>query len=57
MDKADGSGTVLFDLKERDWSDEVLSALGIPRGWMPPLMKGQRFTGHRDPELPLQPPG
>ena len=23
MDKADGSGTVLFDLKERDWSDEV----------------------------------
>ena len=28
MDKADGAGTVLFDLKARDWSDEVLSALG-----------------------------
>src|SRR5512139_1355632 len=30
MDKADGSGTVLFDLRKRDWSDEVLSALAIP---------------------------
>ena len=38
MDKADGSGTVLFDLKERDWSGEVLSALGIPRSWMPPAL-------------------
>src|SRR5918993_1285050 len=35
MDKADGAGTVLFDLKKRDWSDEVLSALEIPRPWMP----------------------
>src|SRR5215216_1450004 len=35
MDKADGAGTVLFDLKARDWSDEVLTALEIPRGWMP----------------------
>src|SRR5688572_3848853 len=25
MDKADGSGTVLFDLKSRDWSREVLA--------------------------------
>ena len=31
MDKADGAGTVLFDLKSRDWSNEVLSALDIPR--------------------------
>lgn len=27
MDKADGAGTVLFDLRKRDWSDEVLSTL------------------------------
>jgi xylulokinase len=45
MDKADGSGTVLFDLKLRDWSDEVLSALGIPRAWMPPTFEGSQFTG------------
>ena len=45
MDKADGAGTVLFDLKSRDWSDEVLSALDIPRAWMPPTFEGCEFTG------------
>ena len=45
MDKADGSGTVLFDLKRRDWSGEVLSALDIPRIWMPPTFEGCEFTG------------
>src|SRR6476660_1066052 len=33
MDKADGAGTVLFDLRTRNWSDEVLTALAIPRTW------------------------
>ena len=46
MDKADGAGTVLFDLKARDWSDEVLAALGIPRAWMPRTFEGTEFTGH-----------
>jgi xylulokinase len=46
MDKADGAGTVLFDLKLRDWSDEVLSALNIPRAWMPKTFEGTEFTGH-----------
>ena len=46
MDKADGAGTVLFDLKARDWSDEVLSALDIPRAWMPKTFEGTEFTGH-----------
>src|SRR5215208_1314746 len=46
MDKADGAGTVLFDLRSRDWSDEVLSALGIPRAWMPKTFEGTAFTGH-----------
>jgi xylulokinase len=45
MDKADGTGTVLFDLKQRNWSAEVLSALGIPAGWMPPTFEGPDFTG------------
>ena len=46
MDKADGAGTVLFDLKARDWSDEVLSALEIPAGWMPKTFEGPEFTGY-----------
>jgi xylulokinase len=45
MDKADGAGTVLFDLKARDWSDEVLAALEIPRAWMPKTFEGPEFTG------------
>jgi len=50
MDKADGAGTVLFDLKLRDWSTEVLSALDIPRAWMPPTFEGCEFTGRVNAE-------
>ena len=45
MDKADGAGTVLFDLKARDWSAEVLAALDIPANWMPPTYEGPQVTG------------
>lgn len=45
MDKADGSGTVLFDLKARDWSDDLLTNLEIPREWMPHTYEGCEFTG------------
>jgi len=46
LDKADGAGTVLFDLKARTWSDEVLTALEIPRAWMPETFEGPECTGH-----------
>jgi xylulokinase len=45
MDKADGSGTMLFDLKKRDWSDEVLNALRISAEWLPPTFEGPQITG------------
>lgn len=45
MDKADGSGTILFDLKTRNWSPEVLSALEIPADWLPPTFEGPAVTG------------
>jgi xylulokinase len=45
MDKADGSGTILFDLKARDWSPEVLSALDISRDWLPRTYEGPEVTG------------
>ena len=45
MDKADGSGTMLFDLKTRDWSSEVAEALGIPRAWLPRTFEGPEITG------------
>jgi xylulokinase len=45
MDKADGAGTVLMDLKTRHWSPEILSALEIPVNWMPELYEGPEITG------------
>ena len=46
MDKADGSGTILFDLARRDWSLEILSALGISKEWMPETFEGPAITGY-----------
>ena len=35
-DAADASGTLLYDVAGRRWSDEVCSALEIPLDWLPP---------------------
>jgi xylulokinase len=45
LDKADGSGTILFDLAARDWSGEVLGTLEIDPAWMPPTYEGPTVTG------------
>jgi len=45
MDKADGSGTMLFDLAGRDWSSELLADLGVPPEWLPPTFEGPEVTG------------
>jgi xylulokinase len=45
IDKADGAGTLLFDLAARDWSAEVLATLGIDPAWMPPTFEGPEVTG------------
>ncbi len=43
--RADGAGTLLFDLAKRDWSPEVVSALGIDPAWLPPTFEGPEVTG------------
>jgi xylulokinase len=45
LDKADGAGTILFDLAARDWSPVILDALGIDPAWMPPTFEGPAVTG------------
>jgi xylulokinase len=45
VDKADGAGTLLFDLAARDWSNEVLEALEIDPAWMPRTWEGPEVTG------------
>ncbi len=44
-DKAGAAGTLLMDVKQRDWSREVLSALEIPPAWLPPTHEGPEITG------------
>ncbi len=45
MDRAGGAGTLLFDLKERTWSPQMLEALQIPAEWLPPTYEGPQVTG------------
>jgi xylulokinase len=54
MDKADGAGTVLFDLKSRSWSSEVLDTLEIDPAWMPQTFEGPEFTGYVTAEAALE---
>ncbi len=42
---SDASGTALLDVRARDWSDEVLQALGVPRAWLPECVESQTVTG------------
>lgn len=49
VDKADGAGMLLFDLQKRDFSDEVLEILEIPRAWMPQAFEGPEITGRISP--------
>ena len=50
MDKADGSGTLLFDLASRNWSQDLLVELGMKPDWFPPTFEGPEVTGSVAPE-------
>jgi xylulokinase len=45
VDRADGAGTLLFDLGARDWSTDVLEALDLDRGLLPTTHEGPSVTG------------
>jgi xylulokinase len=45
VDRADGAGTILFDLAARDWSPEVVGALQIDPAWLPATFEGPHVTG------------
>ena len=48
IDAADASGTLLFDVRSRRWSDEVCEALEIPREWLPPVSESTVHGGAGD---------
>lgn len=45
LDVAGGSGTILFDLAKRTWSEEVVDALDIDPDLLPPTFEGTDVTG------------
>jgi xylulokinase len=45
IDVADASGTLLFDVAGRRWSEEVLAALDVPRAWLPRALESPALSG------------
>jgi xylulokinase len=48
IDVADASGTLLFDVAHRRWSEEVLDALELPGEWLPPVYESPEIAGAGD---------
>ena len=53
IDVADASGTLLFDVARRRWSDEVLEALEIPREWLPRVLESAEVSGETPDGVPV----
>jgi xylulokinase len=53
IDVADASGTLLFDVARRRWSDEVLDALEIPREWLPRALESAEVSGTTPDGVPV----
>ena len=48
IDVADASGTLLFDVAGRRWSNEVCDALDVPLEWLPPVHESTEIAGAGD---------
>lgn len=44
-DASDASGTLLVDLEARQWADEMLTGLEVPRAWLPEIVESAEVTG------------
>ena len=44
-DVADASGTLLFDVAQRRWSDRVVAALEVDPAWLPPALESPQVSG------------
>jgi xylulokinase len=52
-DVSDASGTLLFDVARRTWSERVLAALDIPAEWMPPALESPVTAGRTGDGIPV----
>jgi xylulokinase len=48
IDVADASGTLLFDVANRRWSEEVVEALDLPGEWLPRVYESAEIAGAGD---------
>jgi xylulokinase len=53
IDAADASGTLLLDVARRRWSDELLDALELDRGWLPRLLESPEPSGATRAGVPV----
>jgi len=53
IDVADASGTLLFDVAGRQWSDEVLGALEIDAAWLPEVYESPDATADSHGGVPV----
>jgi xylulokinase len=53
IDVADASGTLLFDVAERRWSDEMLDALELDAGWLPRSLESPAVSGETAAGVPV----
>ena len=50
-DVTNASRTMLMDLKTREWDDELLSAMGVPRAMLPEIRPSAEIYGEAGPPL------
>jgi xylulokinase len=53
IDVSDASGTLLFDVANRRWSDEVTDTLEIPRSWLPRALESSEVSGQTKQGVPV----
>jgi xylulokinase len=53
IDATDASGTLLFDVARRRWSEEVLATLEIPPDWLPTVLESPAVGGHTSEGVPV----
>ncbi len=45
MEVSDASGTCVFDVRNRTWSEAMLAAMDLPREWFPPCVESDEVVG------------
>jgi xylulokinase len=53
IDVADASGTLLFDVARRRWSESVLGALELDPAWLPRVLESPEVSGHTAEGVPV----